>query len=94
MMVGSHVGITWNSLLKNQMLIVVGSEAVICHLADFNISVTNQSHSEVAALAITLDRLMEGKELERGFDERFKGKVRIEPSERGKKIIEVTNQKD
>jgi len=73
----------------DRLLIVVGSEAVpgeVYQLADFNISVTSQPHSEVAALAIVLDRLMEGKELERGFDERFKGKVRIEPSERGKRI--------
>ena len=79
--------------LKTQnakLLIIVGSEAVpaeVYQLADFNISVTSQPHSEVAALAIVLDRLMDGKELGRGFDEMFKGKVRIEPSERGKKVI-------
>lgn len=74
---------------NGQLLIVVGSEAVpgdIFELAGFNVSVTSQPHSEVAALAILLDRLMDGKELERGFDERFKGKVRIEPSERGKRV--------
>ena len=82
--------------LQNKVLIVVGSEQVpreIYELADFNISVTSQPHSEVAALAIALDRLMGGKELEGdGFD--FQGKVRIEPSEKGKKVINCTNQKD
>ena len=79
--------------LKTQnakLLIIVGSEAVpaeVYQLADFNISVTSQPHSEVAALAIVLDRLMNGMELERGFGERFEGKVRIEPSERGKKVL-------
>lgn len=69
------------------ILIIVGSEAVpaeVYHLADFNISVTNQPHSEVAALAIVLDRLMDGKELE--CDD-FSGEVHIEPQERGKRVV-------
>ncbi|MFH0884730.1 MAG: tRNA (cytidine(56)-2'-O)-methyltransferase [Candidatus Micrarchaeota archaeon] len=70
-----------------KLLIIVGSEQVpgeIYALSDYNVSVTNQPHSEVAALAIILDRLMEGKELEAGgFD--FGGKISIIPSERGKK---------
>ncbi len=72
-----------------KLLIIVGSEHVppeIYHLADYNISVTNQPHSEVAALAMVLDRLMEGKELKREFDANFKGKIRIEPSEKGKNV--------
>lgn len=78
-----------------KLLIIVGSEQVpgeIYALADFNVSVTSQPHSEVAALAITLDRLMEGKELgaegsDAGFD--FKGKVRIVPSAKGKRFAEA-----
>lgn len=71
---------------KGKMLIVVGSEQVpreIYEFADLNVSVTSQPHSEVAALAIVLDRLQEGKELE-GFD--FKGKIGIVPSARGKNV--------
>jgi tRNA (cytidine56-2'-O)-methyltransferase len=74
---------------NGKLLIIVGSEQVpaeIYDLADFNVSVTSQPHSEVAALAIFLDRLQEGRELERDFNERFKGKIKIEPSERGKKV--------
>jgi len=73
---------------SSKILLVVGSEQVpreIYELADFNLSVTSQPHSEVAALAITLDRLMEGKEL-KTFD--FKGRLRIAPSEKGKLVIE------
>jgi tRNA (cytidine56-2'-O)-methyltransferase len=69
-----------------KILLIVGSEAVpgdVYQLSDYNISVTNQPHSEVAALAITLDRLMGGKELE-GLD--FDGKMRIIPSSKGKKF--------
>ncbi|MBD3210886.1 tRNA (cytidine(56)-2'-O)-methyltransferase [Candidatus Micrarchaeota archaeon] len=71
---------------NEKLLLIVGSGQVpkeIYGLADFNISVTNQPHSEVAALAIILDRLMQGKELS-GFD--FKGKLRIRPSEKGKEF--------
>jgi tRNA (cytidine56-2'-O)-methyltransferase len=73
---------------RERVLLVVGSEHVppeVYRLADFNISVTNQPHSEVAALAITLDRLMGGKELGKTD---FGGKVRIIPSERGKSVVE------
>jgi len=74
-----------------KVLVIVGAEHVpreVYELADFNISVTNQPHSEVAALAITLDRLVDGKELlppEAGGSD-FGGKLRIVPSERGKKV--------
>jgi tRNA (cytidine56-2'-O)-methyltransferase len=74
-----------------KLLIVVGAEQVpreVYELADFNVSVTSQPHSEVAALAITLDRLADGKELLApgpGAPD-FKGKLRIEPSAKGKKV--------
>lgn len=72
-----------------KLLVIVGSEQVsgeVYELADFNVSVTNQPHSEVAALAIFLDRLADGNELTREHNQKFKGKIRIEPSEKGKKI--------
>ena len=71
---------------KEKILVVVGSEQVpaeVYELADYNVSVTSQPHSEVAALAIALDRLQEGKELE------FKGKVKIIPSQRGKLVVKA-----
>ncbi len=73
---------------REKMLVVVGSEQVpreIYGLADFNISITGQPHSEVAALAIALDRIMDGRELE---PRDFHGKIRIVPSERGKNVQE------
>jgi tRNA (cytidine56-2'-O)-methyltransferase len=71
-------------------LVIVGGEKVppeVYELADFNIAVGSQPHSEVAALAILLDRMMRGRELERGFDSRFNGKIRLEPSKKWKNII-------
>jgi len=37
--------------------------------ADFNVGVTNQPHSEVAGLAVFLDRLFEGTELDREWED-------------------------
>ena len=75
--------------LKNpDMVIIVGAEKVpgeIYGLADFNVSITNQPHSEVAALALFLDRLNHGSELEKTFN----GKMRIIPSPTGK-VVEST----
>jgi tRNA (cytidine56-2'-O)-methyltransferase len=50
---------------SKKLVIVVGSEKMppeVYQLADFNISVTNQPHSEVAALALFLYRYFKGKE--------------------------------
>jgi tRNA (cytidine56-2'-O)-methyltransferase len=73
--------------LKDQnLLIIVGGEKVppqFYQLADYNVSVGNQPHSEAAALAICLDRYYEGKPFKR-----MDGNVSITPCERGK-IVKV-----
>jgi tRNA (cytidine56-2'-O)-methyltransferase len=53
-------------------------------MVDYNIAVGNQPHSEVAALAILLDRIFDGKQ----FSRDFRGRKKIVPQERGKKVIE------
>ena len=68
-------------------LVVVGAEKVpwiIYELADYNVSIGNQPHSEVAALAIFLDRLFEGRELYMTFRG---SRIRVTPHPRGK-IVE------
>lgn len=74
-------------LTENEnMLIIVGGKKVpsdIYQLVDYNIAVGNQPHSEVAALSVFLDRLFEGKELNKNF----KGRQRIIPQGHGKKMI-------
>ena len=72
------------------LLVVVGAEkvpAAVFDLATFNVSVGNQPHSEVAALAVFLDRFLEGAGLRRVFS----GKVRIVPSRRGK-VLETSDR--
>ncbi len=75
---------------EHPILIVVGAEKVpfdIYEAADWNVGVTNQPHSEVAGLAVFLDRLFEGRELERewvGADRRVIPKAtgkRVEPTD-------------
>ncbi|MCS7134988.1 MAG: tRNA (cytidine(56)-2'-O)-methyltransferase, partial [Candidatus Aenigmarchaeota archaeon] len=71
------------------MLIIVGSEKVpaeIYELIDYQVAVTLQPHSEVAALAVFLDYYFEGKEMEKEFEN---AKIKIVPKEKGKKIIEL-----
>ncbi len=72
----------------DKLLIVVGGPKVpgrVYHSADYNIAVTSQPHSEIAALAITLHEVQSGEELKRNFG---KSKLRIVPSGGGKRVIE------
>ena len=71
---------------KRDLLVIVGAEKVppyIYEKADFNISVGNQPHSEVAALAIFLDRYTKGL----WQNKRFNGKIKIIASDKGKKVV-------
>jgi tRNA (cytidine56-2'-O)-methyltransferase len=71
----------------DDLMIVVGAEKVpreVYELAHRNVSVGNQPHSEVAALAIFLDRLKGGKAVERDI----RGRMKIIPNPRGKTVID------
>ncbi len=70
-----------------KILIVVGSEKVpgeVYSVADYNVSVTSQPHSEVAALSIFLHEYFSGKELNKQFRN---AKVKIVPHEKGKEVL-------
>ena len=67
-------------------LLAVGGPKVpgeVYKLADYNIAVTSQPHSEMAALAITLHDLQEGEELKKVFGDY---KLKIIPSTSGKQV--------
>ena len=71
---------------KQDLLVVVGAEKVpryYYEAAHYNISVGNQPHSEVAALAVFLDKYTNGS----WKNKKFNGKIEIQPSNRGKKVI-------
>jgi len=71
---------------EKNLLIVVGAEKVpreIYELADYNIGVGSQPHSEISALAILLDRIQEGKQFEKEFPN---AKRKIIPTKNGKNV--------
>jgi len=72
---------------QQNVLVVVGSQKVpsaFYEEADFNVAISNQPHSEVAALAIFLDRVLGGK----WQNMKTAGHLTIIPQKRGKKIVE------
>lgn len=76
-------------LPPRDLLVVVGAGKVpgaLYGLADHNVAVGSQPHSEVSALAVFLDRLLQGEGLRRAFS----GSLRVVPSPRGKVVEEPT----
>ena len=68
-------------------LVVVGGSRVpskVYQEANWNVSVTNQPHSEVAALSIFLHTLFDGKEYDIDFDN---SELKVIPTSRGKQVI-------
>jgi len=73
---------------ENRVLVIIGAEKVpreAYDLADYNIAIGNQPHSEIAALAIFLDRMFKGKQLKK---ELKGGRLKIVPAEKGKQVLE------
>jgi tRNA (cytidine56-2'-O)-methyltransferase len=76
----------------NRIMVVVGAGKVpyaVFEAADWNIAVGNQPHSEIAALALFLDYLQQGKELKAKFAD---AKLEIVPKRRGKEIKVSDNE--
>lgn len=74
---------------ETPLLVVVGSEKVpfeVYEAASFNVAVTNQPHSEVAALAVLLDRLYDGAAAKREWPGAEKHVV---PQETGKRVVDA-----
>jgi tRNA (cytidine56-2'-O)-methyltransferase len=75
--------------LQQPLLIVVGGPKVpseVFNKADYNVAIGHQPHSEVAALALFLDRLFEGQSLHQKFAD---ATVEIQPTSRGKQVKKV-----
>jgi tRNA (cytidine56-2'-O)-methyltransferase len=68
------------------IVIVVGAEKVpreIYELADYNVGVGSQPHSEISALAILLDRIQKGAQFDNVFSN---AKRKIIPTKTGKNV--------
>ncbi|MFA9518040.1 tRNA (cytidine(56)-2'-O)-methyltransferase [Halopenitus sp. H-Gu1] len=75
---------------ESPLLVVVGGEKVPWELyehATFNVGVTNQPHSEVAGLAVFLDRLFEGRELDREWADADRV---VRPEACGKTVVDAS----
>jgi len=82
--VREHVGKIRES---EKILIILGGEKVpseVYQLADYNIAVTSQPHSEISALAVFLDRLFAGGELSKRFQN---ARQEIIPQTRSKQVL-------
>jgi tRNA (cytidine56-2'-O)-methyltransferase len=74
-MYGQNLPDVINRLEAERVMVVIGAEKVppdLFRLADYNVAITNQPHSEIAALSIFLDRLQRGQELTGDFFGRIK----------------------
>lgn len=70
---------------QRDKIIIIGGKKVpseLYSLVDFNVAIGNQPHSEVAALAVFLDRFFRGEELKKKFD----GRKKIIPQKNGKEL--------
>ncbi len=87
-MYGLHVDEVLSHIRTSQRpkLIVVGGPKVpieVFNLADYNVAIGHQPHSEVAALSIFLDRFFEGQMLHQKFPD---ATLEIKPTSHGKRV--------
>lgn len=85
-MYGLHVDDVMEDIRRDprDLLIIIGARKVprfFYEIADYNVAVGHQPHSEIAALAVFLDRLSEGRELHLKFNN---AKIEVMPSPKGK----------
>lgn len=87
-MYGSQVQNVIEDIKKSDKdkLIVVGGSRVptkVYKNANWNVSITNQPHSEVSSLAVFQHMLMDGKEFDLNFDDAI---FEVVPTSEGKKV--------
>ena len=86
-MYGESINDVQEKLRKEEnLLVVVGAEKVpreIYELADYNVGVGNQPHSEISSLAILLDRIQKGKQFEKTYPDAIR---KIIPTKKGKNV--------
>ena len=87
-MYGENIDTVQDQIRKEEkILIIVGAEKVpreAYDIADYNIAIVNQPHSEISALAILLDRILQGQQLQKKYPD---GEREIVPTKKGKNVI-------
>lgn len=92
-MYGEPVEDVIDGIRDEPVLAVVGAGKVdgwVYGEADYNVGVTNQPHSEVAALAVFLHEYFDGDELNASFEG---GEIEVVPSESGKKTRSIRDSR-
>jgi tRNA (cytidine56-2'-O)-methyltransferase len=75
---------------EDKILVVVGAEKVpreVYDIADYNVAIGNQPHSEISALAVLLDRILDGKQLQK---KHANSQREIIPTKKGKRVMNKT----
>lgn len=74
--------------MRDKMIVVGGAKVprVVYELADWNVAITSQPHSEISALSIFLHELFEGRELSKTYKDT---KLRVIPQPKGKKVLKL-----
>ncbi len=88
-MYGINLPDALHEIKAENLMVVVGAEKVppdLYKLADWNVAAGNQPHSEVAALALTLDRLMAAQGKEALRTQFTGGEFEIIPKMAGKEV--------
>ena len=94
-MYGENINIVQDEIRKEEkILIIVGAEKVpreAYDMADYNVAIGNQPHSEISALAILLDRILQGQQMQKKYSD---GEREIIPTKKGKNVITKTASLD
>ena len=94
-MYGENINTVQDEIRKEEkILIIVGAEKVpreAYDMADYNVAIGNQPHSEISALAILLDRILQGQQLQKKYPD---GEREIIPTKKGKNVITKTASSD
>ncbi len=90
-MYGANLPSVIDTIRADRLMVVVGAEKVppeLYRLADYNVAITNQPHSEIAALSVFLDRFQQGRELSTAFEgnTRITGDVHRKGHKRHEKV--------
>ena len=75
---------------EKQILVVVGAEKVpreVYDISDYNVAIGSQPHSEISALAVLLDRVLEGRQF---LKKHVDAQREIVPTKKGKKVLDKT----
>ena len=90
-MYGEIINLVIDKIRKEeQILVVVGAEKVpreVYDLADYNVAIGNQPHSEISALAVLLDRVLDGKQF---LKKHVNAQREIIPTKKGKNVLDKT----